>query len=198
VPGGLAHWRAVLFRERFWAGLADGSVTTAFRRWRRPSVKAGGTLQSPGGLLAIDEVAPIVPGDVTDEDARAAGFAGRDDVLADLRPEGDLYRVRFHRLGDDPRIALRGRTDLDEAELVGILTALARLEWAVPVLELIAANPGTVSTVLAGRLDLERAPFKQRVRRLKELGLTESLEVGYRLSPRGEVVLRHLARHRPG
>jgi len=28
------------------------------------------------------------------------------------------------------------------------------------------------------------------VRKLKELGLTESLEVGYRLSPRGVAVLR--------
>ena len=31
--------------------------------------------------------------------------------------------------------------------------------------------------------------FKRDVRRLKELGLTESLEVGYRLSPRGAAVL---------
>jgi len=44
-------------------------------------------------------------------------------------------------------------------------------------------QPGVVSTELAPRLDLERLPFKQRVRRLKELGLTESLKVGYRLSP---------------
>ena len=27
--------------------------------------------------------------------------------------------------------------------------------------------------------------FKRDVRKLKELGLTESLEIGYRLSPRG-------------
>jgi hypothetical protein len=31
--------------------------------------------------------------------------------------------------------------------------------------------------------------FKADVRKLKELGLTESLEVGYRLSPRGRAVL---------
>jgi hypothetical protein len=39
----------------------------------------------------------------------------------------------------------------------------------------------------------ETLPFKLRVRKLKELGLTESLEVGYRLSPRGKAVLQHLA-----
>ena len=38
----------------------------------------------------------------------------------------------------------------------------------------------------AGR---ERHPFKTDVRKLKELGLTESLEVGYRLSPRGRALL---------
>ena len=37
---------------------------------------------------------------------------------------------------------------------------------------------------------MEKRPFKQRVRRLKELGLTESLEVGYRMSPRGKAYLR--------
>jgi hypothetical protein len=33
-------------------------------------------------------------------------------------------------------------------------------------------------------------PFKLDVRKLKELGLTESLPVGYRLSPRGEFLLQ--------
>ena len=42
---------------------------------------------------------------------------------------------------------------------------------------------------LAARAGIDRPTFKQRVRRLKALGLTESLEVGYRLSPRGEAVL---------
>lgn len=41
---------------------------------------------------------------------------------------------------------------------------------------------------------MDVARFKPRVRQLKELGLTESLEVGYRLSPRGRAVLRHLER----
>jgi hypothetical protein len=30
------------------------------------------------------------------------------------------------------------------------------------------------------------------VRKLKALGLTESLDVGYRLSPRGEALMAHL------
>ena len=175
----------MLFPARFWPGLADGSITIAFRRQKRPTVKAGGTLRSPGGVLFIDSVEVIDESEITDADARAAGHVDRDDVLAILRPEGTLYRFRFHLQGDDPRVALReNATDLTEVE-----AKLARLEWALPVLRLIAANPGVVSTELAPQVGMERLPFKQKVRRLKELGLTESLETGYRLSPRGEAFL---------
>jgi len=58
--------------------------------------------------------------------------------------------------------------------------------WTGAVLALIADRPGVVSTVLAEAMGWERQVFKLRVRRLKELWLTVSLEVGYRLSPRGE------------
>ena len=184
--------RGVLFDHRFWPGLADGSVTVAFRRWKRPSVKAGGTLQGPGGLLAIDEVQAIDVSEITADDARRAGFTGVGPVLASLRPEGRLYRVRFHRLGDDPRAALRARATFDDGEVDDLRRALGRVEWARPILELIAGHPGVVSTELAASMGLERARFKQRVRRLKALGLTESLEVGYRLSPRGEAALAAL------
>jgi ribosomal protein S19E (S16A) len=48
--------------------------------------------------------------------------------------------------------------------------------------------------ILALQVDADVPSFKRRVRQLKELGLTESLEVGYRLSPRGRAVLEHLIR----
>jgi hypothetical protein len=177
---------------RFWEGLADGSVTMAVRRWKRPSVKAGGTLKSPGGLLAIDDVERVELKDVTADDAVASGFTTRDELLAALRPDGDLYRVHFHRVGDDPRIALRNTSDIDDDELAVLKRRLGRVDWAAPILRLIRDNPGVVSTELAPQVGMERFPFKDRVRRLKELGLTESLRIGYRLSPRGEALLQRL------
>ena len=42
---------------------------------------------------------------------------------------------------------------------------------------------------LAARVGRETADFKKDVRKLKELGLTESLAIGYLLSPRGEAVV---------
>jgi Mn-dependent DtxR family transcriptional regulator len=85
---------------------------------------------------------------------------------------------------------LRERAELSEAELEDITARLARMgPWARTTLELIAAKPETRAGDLAEELGEERLPFKANVRKLKELGLTESLEVGYRLSPRGRAYL---------
>ena len=52
-----------------------------------------------------------------------------------------------------------------------------------------AKRPATRAPELAAELGRETAPFKADVRKLKELGLTESLDRGYRLSPRGQAYL---------
>ena len=169
-----------------------GEVTLAFRRWRRPTVRAGGTLRTRVGVLAIESVEPVSEQAITDADARRAGAAGRDELIAGLRPEGTLYRIEFRLAGPDPRIALRERADMDAGERAVIDARLARLDaasrhgpWTARVLELIARRPATRAPDLAAELGRETAPFKADVRKLKELGLTESLERGYRLSPRG-------------
>lgn len=56
----------------------------------------------------------------------------------------------------------------------------------------LGARPAIRAADLARRLGQETAPFKLNVRKLKELGHTESLEIGYRLSPRGERLLARL------
>jgi hypothetical protein len=189
----------MLFPAEHHDGLRTGAITVAFRWWKRPTVVPGGTLQSPGGLLGIDEVTPIDRHDVTDDDARAAGLVSVGEVFewidaARLTDTEDrrLYRIRFHRIGDDPRIALRGTVEIDPTERAALDARLARWDrgadgpWTAAVLDVIAAAPGVVSTVLADQVGMDRPTFKRRVRQLKELGFTESLEVGYRLSPRGE------------
>ena len=80
----------------------------------------------PGRPAAIDEVSPITVDEVTAADACSAGYLTPEDVIADLRPEGQLYRIRFRRVGDDPRIALRQQADVDEPTLA----AVERLPWA--------------------------------------------------------------------
>ncbi|HEY6534084.1 MAG TPA: hypothetical protein VIY72_17370 [Acidimicrobiales bacterium] len=183
----------MLFPARLHDGLRDGSVTLAFRSWKRPTVKEGGTLLTPGGQLAIDRVVEVDPDEITEADAGRAGSTVTD-VLAMLdRGEGRrTYRVEFHRLGDDPRIAVRADDAFDDEVIAELDRRLARLDaasrtgpWTNAVLRVIRDRPAVVSTELATQLGAERPAFKLNVRKLKALGLTESLDVGYRLSPRG-------------
>ncbi len=185
----------MLLNRRALDGIAAGEIDLAFRRWKRPTVKAGGTLRSRAGVLAIDAVEPAGVRSISAEDARRAGFASRAALLRSLRPQGRLYRIEFHRLGADPREVLRERAEISAAERAGIDARLARMDgargepWTRRVLELIAERPETLAADLAASLGMEKAPFKRGVRKLKELGLTESLPVGYRLSPRGRAYL---------
>ena len=189
----------MLFKSQLWSGLADGSITVAFRRWRQPRARAGSRHRIPGGVLAIDSVAVVARAQVTEAAARRAGFASRAALLADVDKfgDGDLYRIRFHFAGADPRQALRKRATLSDPARAELVRRLARLDrasrhgaWTARVLSLIRAHPGTRAAALAARLGRDTASFKADVRKLKELSLTESLEVGYRLSPRGRAFLR--------
>jgi hypothetical protein len=184
------------------AGIREGKISLIFRRWRRPGVKAGGTQMTQGGVVGIDAIEVIEAGEITDADARLAGFASLIPLLEHLnppRPDTQLYRIRVHFEGEDPRIALRENANLSDSELEEILVKLAKLDakakrgsWTQKYLQIIHDRPATYSGVLAKSLGLEIPQFKPWVRKLKALGLTESLEVGYRLSPRGERVLKAL------
>ena len=80
-------------------GIKAGRISLAFRRWQRPTVRAGGKLRTAVGELAIDAVDVVTPGEITDIDARHAGFSSRDELIAELhkRQDGSLYRVRLLR-----------------------------------------------------------------------------------------------------
>jgi hypothetical protein len=186
----------MLFRRDILQGIAEGRVTLAFRRWRRAPPANGSSLRSPVGVLRLERVTIVEEADITTEDVRRTGLSP-DALRTSIAGEGTLLRIELRLVGDDPRIALRERQP-ERDELEAIVARLARLDvgasaaWTTRYLQLIADRPGVVSHVLARRVKAEVLPFKRRVRQLKELGLTESLEVGYRLSPRGRAVLDRL------
>jgi DNA-binding transcriptional ArsR family regulator len=190
----------MLFKADTLARIATGEVTAAFHRGARPTVKAGGTLRTAAGVLAIDRVSEIDPGAIDQADAARAGFPELAALRKELarRPEGLCYRIEFHLAGADPRIALREQADLRGADLAALPAALAALDrhaerpWTAMALHLIGLRDGTTAAELAGRLGLDKPLLKQRIRKLKELGQTESLEVGYRLSPRGRSTLARM------
>jgi hypothetical protein len=189
----------VLIRQATLARIERGEVDLQFRRWRRPTVKQGGRLRTSIGELAIDAVEQVDPAGITPAHVRRAGYESREELMAhlDQRSDGDVYRVTLHLAGPDARIALRQQRTLGDDDVTEIAARLARFDrasrhgpWTRTVLELIAERPAVRAPDLAASLGRETAPFKTDVRKLKELGLTESLDVGYRLSPRGETFLR--------
>ncbi len=172
----------MLFTADAAAGIADGSTTVTYRRWRRPQAVVGGRYRTPGGFIVVDtvEVVPV------------------DDVPADFPLRGDpslpVTRITFHRDDDhDPRAALADDTGIDVEAVSARLARMDRTSrtgpWTRATLEAIEASPGRRAADLAAALGRERDDWKRDVRKLKELGLTSSLEVGYRLSPRGAAYL---------
>lgn len=188
----------MLFKQAILDRIATGEVTVAFRRWRRPWVKARGTLLTVVGQLSILAVEVVNYDDITKRDAMIAGFATLEELHSDLQRQraGELYRIRFALAGPDPRVTLRAADRLSVAEVAEIKQKLMRLDasakhgaWTTRVLALIDQNPERSAGELAALSGYEKEWLKLNVRKLKNLGLTESLNPGYRLSPRGGAYL---------
>jgi hypothetical protein len=192
----------VRFEQRLRDGIHSGAIVLAFRRWKRSQVVAGRRYRTGIDIVEVESVDVVEPSSVDAVQAREAGYASVGDLLAELRgdPVLPLYRIRLRRIDEpDPRDELARAAGLTEADAAAITARLARMDrssrrgpWTGAVLGLIADRPAVVSTVLAEAMGWERQDFKLHVRRLKELGLTLSLDIGYRLSPRGESYLSHL------
>ncbi len=195
----------LLFKKPFHAGLVDGSVTLTFRRWDKPHVRAGGRYRChPIGVLEVDDVRVVRVGEIDDRDAKRAGFSDRAALLEFLRtgPRGEdvtdataVFRIALHHGGDGDRVEIALEDKLAREDIEAIAKKLARLDrlsdspWTAKVLRLIAKHPRIAASQLAKKLGRETLPFKVDVRKLKKLGLTQSFEVGYEVSPRGRAFL---------
>ena len=197
----------MLFPLRVLDAIRDGRVDLAFRRWERPRVRSGSRLRTAVGVLEVEGVEPVERSSLGEHEARRAGFDSTEDLLAmlDRRDRGEIHRIELRYAGADPRVELRAKAELSEDELGEVARRLERLDdasrhgpWTRAVLELIARRPEVRAEELAAEMGREKLPFKREVRKLKELGLTESLNPGYRLSPRGETVLKRLGARKKG
>jgi hypothetical protein len=177
--------------------VAGGDITVQFRRWAKARVVAGRTYRTNAGRIDVTSIRQVTT--VTDDDARRAGRAGAEQLLAELPGEASapLWRIEFCvATAPDPRAALAADADLDDAALKDLTLRLDRLDrasnhgpWTRQYLATIAERPGVRAPDLAAFYGRETVPFKVDVRKLKNLGLTHSLRVGYELSPRGRAFL---------
>jgi hypothetical protein len=188
----------VLINRPIAEGIANGSITLVLRRWDARRAKAGGTQRTPAGTIRVDDVTEY-PGRyrVTAAQARAAGYPDAKAAQAELdrRPAKHTYVIAVSYLAPDERPELAADDRLSAADVAAISARLDRWDagsspWTRQYLEMIGANEAVRAPDLAARVGLDVPRFKRRVRQLKGLGLTISLDVGYRLSPRGRAYLR--------
>jgi hypothetical protein len=185
--------------------IADGSVTLIFRRWRRCQAVAGNVYRTAAGRILVVAVDVVDPAQVSTVDARQSGCTSRAELLAGLRgqPGWPVYRLSVGvATGPDERAELAAQDCLDPEAVAALTARLARLDrasshgpWTTTTLALIAQRPAVRAGDLAASVGREMLPFKVDVRKLKNMGLTISLEVGYRLSPRGVAYLDHEIDH---
>jgi hypothetical protein len=181
-------------------GIADGSVTLVLRRWEAPRAKPGGTQRTPAGTIRIQGVTEYPESyRVTDQQARAAGYrdAGAAMDRLNRRPHGAVYAISVSYLAPDERPELAADDRVSADDVAAIAARLDRWDaasrgrpWTRQTLKLIAESEAVRAPDLAARMGFDVPWFKRNVRKLKGLGLTISLDVGYRLSPRGKAFLR--------
>ena len=195
-----AQRAVLLFKKAFWEGLKSGATTLTFRRWKKSHVRPGGRYRChPIGVLEVDDVKVVPVSSLTANDALRAGFSSHEDLvayLAELGPLDDateVHRVELHHGGDGDRVQIALQDQLTTEDVADILEKLARLDrkapWTMETFALIDREPHIAASKLAVQVGRETAPFKADVVKLKKLGLTQSFEVGYEISPRGRAYL---------
>jgi hypothetical protein len=187
----------MMIRPDTLAAIRAGDVDLAFRRWDRPRVVVGTHLRTRVGLLEVTSVERVAVSRITAEEARRAGATSLADLRRMLEPKADrpVWRVGLRHVGADPREELRA-TVPDAEEVEQIRVRLDRLDrassigpWTRATLSVIDRSPTVRAPDLAVALGRDTPSFKRDVRKLKELGLTRSLPVGYEISPRGRAYL---------
>lgn len=190
----------MILSDRVAAGVASGEIDLAFRRWTKTRVTAEHRFHSVAGIISVVDIQEISAASITAADAKRAGYTTVAAVMASLRgnPTNPLFRIHLVWEGADPRIALADAAKVPDDELAQITKTLDRLDarsshgpWTREILRLIQQHPGRRAADIAVALGRDKERVKLDVRKLKNLGLTRSLTIGYEISPRGHAYLTH-------
>ena len=189
----------MLFKKNTLDGIKSGEIHLAFRKWKRPTIKKDGTILTRVGQLRIVDVKRIEMDQISKADLLNAGIEHEDSWRRRLeRTEGDLYRIELAWAGEDPRIELRNQP-LSSEDFDALCLKLNKIDkrstkgpWTFRILELIKKHPGRLAQLLADEMGVEKKWLKPNIRKLKAIGLTISLDVGYKLSVRGESLVDQL------
>jgi len=192
----------MLFQRRFHERIRSGEITCTVRIWQRPHAKLGGRYSLGGGAIVVDEVHEIGLDEITAALARRCGFTSLVDLLKTAKHGAGerVFVIDFHYDGTSGARPTPERGVVSAEELAELVQRLEAMDgrskigaWTLATLRAIEARPGVLAAKLARSLGRPRDEFKRDVRKLKTLGLTFSLDIGYRLTPKGEALLASLS-----
>jgi hypothetical protein len=258
----LGEEKVMQFKKETLAEIAAKRVNLAFRRWKRPSVRAHDVISTPIGDLTVVSCEKTAIAKISPADLKRAGYSSRSALLREFANHpGDVYRIVLRpkpaelspeaatlkspptkpdrnsaaktgplpapealpstltrvpqpaaartrmlafalaRKSEPPAPAPEKRNErITKAELKSAIAALKTLDqssghgaWTATTLRLIDKYPARRAPDLAASQRRDPLVFTRDVLRLKQLGLTENLEIGYRLSPRGRAILEALS-----
>ncbi|MCE7044426.1 hypothetical protein [Dyadobacter sp. CY312] len=185
----------MLFKEIHLRGIRSGNITLAFRKWQKAFVKKGSLLHTSIGLVQIHAIEAINESDITSQDALNAGFPDKKQLVQSFvqNGEGTIFKISISYHSADPRIKLREQSEISEQQFADLKKKLVRLDnlskhghWTERILLTIKDNPNLHAVGIAMQTGFEKEWLKLNIRKLKNLGLTISHNIGYELSPLGE------------
>jgi hypothetical protein len=188
----------MLFKEKHLNGIKSGKISLAFRRWKKASVLKGSLQKTAIGLVRVDDICVVKEKEISEKDAAQAGFSNKEELLNSLVSDdtAKIFRINLSYYGDDPRIELREQTELSDADFLKLQNKVERLDqfgshgpWTEKVLLAIKKNPKVRAIEIARLTNFEKDWLKINIRKLKNLGLTISHEIGYEVSARGNMFL---------
>lgn len=198
----------MLFKQIHLEGIKAGTIDLAYRCWSKEAVHAGSRIKTSVGLVEIKSIGVTDKDKIKKKDAERAGYNSVAELLQTLKPFKDqaceIYRIEVTYFSEDPRIALREQAKMSDEELEEIKEKLARLNnyskegaWTQKVLLTITDHPRMRAIDIAKLTGYEKDWLKLNIRKLKNLGLTISHEIGYEISPRGsEYIERALTKRK--
>jgi len=193
----------MLIKQKHLEGIKAGTISLAFRKWKKLAVTAGSLVKTSVGVIKIVSTKEISLKEITDSEANKAGFSSAQALiqLLESQKDGLIYKIEVAFDSEDPRVELRENVTLEDEDFETLKAALDNLDkfskvgkWTTKTLQVIQENPKMKAADLAGKAKKEKEWLKLNIRKLKGLGLTISHEPGYTLSPRGEEYLRLISK----
>ena len=190
----------MLIKQKHLEQIKKGEISLMFRKWKKKLVKKGSLIKTSIGQIKIININEISSKDINLKEASEAGYKNLSDLMEVLNSkQGKLFKILVRYHSEDPRIKLRNKSYLSEEDFEQIKIKLQRFdkyskqgEWTIKILNTILENPKLKSAELATIVNKDKTWLKSNIRKLKNLGLTISHEIGYSISPLGKVYLERL------